>query len=159
MGKRLPGACYLHESALGLLPAPLEALLRGVADRLLPRAEWNLVKLHKDDFKMTFLNYPDFDRYPYPALAESYLVDLGQMTMSQADYSCRGNPPILHRRESFVADSHPHRKDFEAYTEQGERLGLYAETSKIGTRRGWEAAIHQQGHALDGNGNIVSLDN
>ena len=56
------------------------------------------------DFKITFLDYPEFEKDSYPALNYSYTIDLQKLTLKKADYKKSDNPPILHRKETFVAE-------------------------------------------------------
>jgi len=50
------------------------------------------------------------------------------------------NPPILHRKETFLPPDDPRRERFARLTRQEEKYGLYAETSTIGTREGWQVS-------------------
>lgn len=69
--------------------------------------------------------------------------------MREADYSKSANPPILHRRETFLSVNHPQKEVFHAFTSEGEKIGLYENTRIIGTKKGWERAIHRKGYYLD----------
>lgn len=69
IGKQLPDAIYVHRSALENLPSSLSSLTQRVGAALkIPEDKWNIAKFGKRDFKITFLNYPDFDTYAYPTL-------------------------------------------------------------------------------------------
>ena len=50
------------------------------------------------------LNYPDFDTYAYPALAQSRTVNLETLAVRTAEYCTSDNPPILHRKETLVTE-------------------------------------------------------
>ena len=65
-------------------------------------------------------------------------------------YTQYRNPPILHRKEAFLAAEHPLRAKFARLTRLEEAKGLYADVSRIGTRDGWEAALAGQGLQLAG---------
>jgi len=123
MGKHLPEAIYLHESTLDSLPSALHAIVKNVGKALHIRSsEWNLIKLYKRDFKLSFLHYPDFENYAYPPLNQSITVDLQKLSHRRADYSKSDNPPILHRKETFVNDSHPQTDEFKAITAEAMSL-------------------------------------
>ena len=60
------------------------------------------------------------------------------------------NPPILHRKETFVAEDHPLRPKFARLTAAELSKGLFEESSRIGTRHGWEQALIEKGLILRG---------
>ncbi len=66
------------------------------------------------------------------------------------DYSQSANPPILHRKETFLHPQHPLHARFARLTQQEERHGLLSDTATIGTRAGWEARLSGAGFALRG---------
>lgn len=150
LGKRTPDALYIHVDAIDLLPPPLrvfigaaEALIGGVPDA-------TLVKAHLHRPRVSYLVYPKFNDDPHPVLAESWVVDFHGLNVRPTDYTGRSNPPILHRKELFVAADHPRRKTFARLTEQEERHGLLDEVVSIGTRDGWQARLDAAGWRLRG---------
>ena len=156
IGKQLPDAIYVHRSAFENLPSSLSALTKRVGAALkIPDDKWNIAKFGKRDFKITFLNYPDFDTYAYPTLHECFTVDLSKLSLRKADYSDSDNPPILHRKETFVASSHPQWATFKEVTLEGEAAGLFENTRSIGFKRNWEKLIREKGLSLDTAGRLV----
>ena len=152
LGKHLPEAIYIHKSALNKLPIKLVQFTERVSKALkIAPQKWNILKLSKRDFKMSLLAYPSFEQEPYPPLARSWTIDLGKLSMREADYSKSENPPILHRRETFLDTDHPQRDVFHTFTLEGEKIGLYGNTRIIGTKQGWERAIRKNGYYLDEN--------
>ena len=150
VGKRTPSAIYVHESALDALP-PLLRLYEGCARRYVGRVdEANLIKLHMDEPIVSYLNYPKFDTDPHPLLAESLTVHLQTFRLREHDYRISRNPPVLHRKESFLASEHPLHEKFSRLTSQEESKGLFADTVRIGTRRGWEEVLSSKGFRLRG---------
>ena len=153
VGKLTPAALYVHTSTVGRLPAVLR-VYEGCAQVFIGTVEdANIIKLAHVDAAVSYLTYPDFDRDPHPALAESLHVDLQALRARRHDYRSRSNPPILHRKEAFVADDYPRRATFARLTNHEERVGLYADTTRIGTRDGWQealkaAAVELRGHRL-----------
>ncbi len=155
MGKHLPEAIYFHESTMGSLPRALQSVIYNVVEALkIEDSEWNLVKVYKRDFKLSFLHYPDFEHYAYPPLHQSITVDLQRLTHRKANYSKSENPPILHRKETFVSDSHPQADEYKAITTEGEAAGLFENTRTIGFRKNWERLISTKGYFLDKNGRL-----
>ncbi len=150
VGKRTPSAIYVHESALDSLP-PLLRLYEGCARGYIGRVEGaNVIKLHTDEPRVSYLSYPEFESDPHPALAEGMTVHLQTFRVRERDYRRSQNPPILHRKETFLATDHPLHAKFSRLTRQEESKGLYEETTTIGTRRGWEQALSEKGLALRG---------
>lgn len=150
VGKSLPDAFYVHTSAVDTLPAVLR-LYEGCARRYLGGVEGaTLIKLKLDGTKVSYLAYPDFDKNPHPALAWSLKIDLQGFRVRLNDFSARENPPVLHRKETFVAGDYPRRETFARLTRQEEKWGLLDDARRIGTRAGWEAALENHGAALRG---------
>ncbi len=145
VGKRLPSALYLHADAVGELP-PILRVLDGAARRLIGDGEAStVVKLHLDRPAVSYLEYPDFDKDPHPALRSGYLVKLDRLHCDFRDYSRHANPPILHRKELLLATDDPRRKRFAALTRQEERAGLYEKPAEIGTQRAWQQLLQARG--------------
>lgn len=158
-GKNLPGAVYLHRDHLNRIPSKLRALIDVIILKLkVDSGSWNILKLYKRDFKFSLLHYPAFEKYPYPPLQKSFTIDLVRLTLREADYSDAENPPILHRRETFLHQSDPRIEEYLKYTIEGQDLGLYADTTKIGSRKGWERVIRSTGYQLESNGKLKKLE-
>ncbi len=66
------------------------------------------------------------------------------------DYATSTNPPILHRKETFLPPNHPDLAKFARLTAQEEKHGLIDQTATIGTRQGWEARLAERGFTLRG---------
>ena len=150
IGKLTPGALYVHESALDAL-SPLLRLYEGCARGYLGRIDGaNLVKLHRDAPKISYLSYPTFETDPHPAIASSVTVHLQTFRVKHRDFRAYRNPPILHRKELFVQKDHPFYAKFERLTRIEEQKGLYENPERIGTRDGWKAALQAKGLTLRG---------
>jgi hypothetical protein len=68
-------------------------------------------------------------------------------------YAESENPPILHRKETFVHSDYPQYGKFARLTEQEVKHGLLDDGSTIGTREGWNRClfarrIQIRGHRL-----------
>ncbi|MCL1463141.1 DNA phosphorothioation-associated putative methyltransferase [Argonema galeatum] len=70
--------------------------------------------------------------------------------ISYRDYSNAENPPILHRKETFVTPDYPQYAEFDQLTRQEEKLGLLNHTSVIGTRKGWLQCLENEGVEIQG---------
>ena len=150
VGKRTPSALYVHESALEDVP-PLLRLYEGCARGYIGRVEGaNVVKLYTSEPKVSYLSYPEFESDPHPALAESLTVHLQTFRLRERDYRGSRNPPVLHRKETFLAPNHPLHAKFSRLTRQEESKGLLEDTSTVGTRRGWNQVLSARGLTLRG---------
>jgi DNA phosphorothioation-associated putative methyltransferase len=110
----------------------------------------NLVKIHRYSGKVSYLAYPDFEKDPHPSLKRSVKLCMRSRQLECYDFGQNGNPPILHRKESFLHDGHPLRAKFAKLTAQEERAGLLEDTANIGTREGWQTRLGETGYALRG---------
>jgi 2-polyprenyl-3-methyl-5-hydroxy-6-metoxy-1,4-benzoquinol methylase len=139
IGKRTRDALYAHITALDRL-APLLRVYEGCARVLTGTvAGANIIKLRRDKAQVSYLSYPDFDRDPHPALAEVTTADLPRLRVEHHVFRDSTNPPILHRKDAFVASDYPGRSRFSRLTQQEERSGLLEAPLPIGRRQQWEA--------------------
>ncbi len=169
VGKMLPDAFYIHILALHTLHPWLqeyESRGRTCSERTctersrssrtsaLPKVQSaTLVKFSTNKPKISYLFYPDFDTDPHPALQASIQVDLETLEVGYRDYSDSENPPILHRKETFVTPEYPLYEEFAALTRAQVALGLLNHPKGIGTKLGWEQrlqvfGVEVQGHCL-----------
>ncbi len=110
----------------------------------------NVIKLHRHSGKVSYLVYPGFETDPHPALLRSIKLSLRTRELDCHDYANSANPPILHRKETFLPPDHPLHARFARLTQQEEKHGLLDETATIGTRQGWEQRLRERGFALKG---------
>lgn len=152
-GKKLPDAVYIHVSKE--IPEPLWQLVMEVKDIVGDLS--HIIKFNKREMKVSLLDYPHFNTYAYPALAQSFTIDMVTKEVKHIDYTERANPPILHRKETFVDDDYAHIGEFRERTAEGEAIGLYENTKIIGTRDGWESLIKSKGYKLNAKGELTPL--
>src|SRR5262249_46949830 len=141
---------------LGELP-PLVRVYAGSGRALVGDVEEaTIVKMSRRERRISYLAYPDFERDAHPALVSSLRVDLRSFRVKWRTFADSPNPPILHRKESFVPEHHPTFAKFAALTRQEERAGLFEEPTRIGTRAGWETTLGSAGRALRGHRLVVA---
>lgn len=148
-GKRLPNALYIHYSVLTHLPdlvRKYEGFARQIFDHhcqseLHQNSQFTLIKFNLSQPKISYLDYPNFDSEPHPALRKSTQVNL-ELSNCQVRYYGE-NPPILHRKETFVCADYPLYETFAALTQAEEKLGLLANSRQIGHRQQWEKRLQQ----------------
>lgn len=164
-GKNIGQRTYFHiEAGAELNPAWIDRWNQ--AERLagVARAEhYNLVRIDVDGPCVALLNYPDFFAEPFPALRESWLVNLEQGTVAYRTYADSLNPPILHRKELLLPADHPRRAEYAALTETAEAIGLFDQPTRIGYQRQWLALVREKSYRIEGHtlvplGNVEDMD-
>lgn len=150
VGKKLPQALYVHVEALDRLPLVLR-VREGCARSYVGDVDGcTLIKLDRTEPKVSYLSYPDFDAQAHPALSWSMRVAMGWCDIKTRDFSGSKNPPVLHRKETFLAKDDERFEKFAALTAREEKAGLLDETSRIGTRDGWSARLEELGFRVAG---------
>jgi DNA phosphorothioation-associated putative methyltransferase len=153
VGKRLPDSLYVHRTAEGQLP-PLVRLMILAARQIVGEVDYDLIKIALDGKKLSFLRYPAFDDNPHPELAYSVRIYLPTASYGIKNFSHSENPPILHRKETFVDPFHPRFAEFAQLSAQEEALGLLGR-SDIGMRKGWEALLKERGIQIVGHSVVL----
>lgn len=150
VGKLMPDALYVHISAIAELPILLR-VYEGCARTLLGEVGGaTLIKLRRDKPKVSYLCYPSFDDDAHPALHETFVADLRSLRTHHRDYRDAENPPILHRKECFVAPTYALREAFASLTKQEVEAGLLDDATDIGTRRAWQERLCARGFRMEG---------
>ena len=159
IGKLLPTALYVHCSALDSL-APIlqqheqagrEIIVRHYQKRQgielsqssEPLKEFTLVKFDTQKPQISYLFYRNFERDPHPKLEKSIIVNLATQQVVKRQYQRTENPPILHRKEAFVASGHPLSQEFAWLTQQEEALGLLDNPRYLGNSKQWQQLLIQ----------------
>jgi DNA phosphorothioation-associated putative methyltransferase len=153
VGKHLPDALYVHQSALSALDPTLQAVEAQARTAVPLAAQATLVKFSLSQPQVAYLFYPDFDTEAHPALHSSIQVNLKTGMVGDRDYSTTSNPPVLHRKETFVTPDYPHYDRFGWLTQQEETLGLLEQSRGIGFQQAWDKRLRDRGleihdHAL-----------
>ena len=141
VGKHLPHYLYVHVSALNSLDSLVQEYEQKARKLIDKNQEITLVKFSLIEPKISYLVYPDFDRNPHPLLQQSTIVNLENSTTKTIDYRNSENPPILHRKETFVTKNYPLYNQFSHLTDTEEKLGLLDNSRYIGTKQGWEKLL------------------
>ncbi|NMG08067.1 DNA phosphorothioation-associated putative methyltransferase [Brasilonema sp. UFV-L1] len=150
IGKHTRSALYIHISVLSELD-PLLRIYEGCASRTIGRVDdATLIKFCTDKPIISYLFYPQFDIDPHPALKASITIDLKTLRITHRDYEQRANPPILHRKETFVTSNYPLYQEFAQLTQQEQELDLLKHKSEIGTREGWAKCLAEHGVEIRG---------
>ena len=148
VGKHLPNALYVHSNALSALDPILKDYESRARNFVSNFDCATIVKFGMDKPKISYLYYPDFDRDPHPQLHQSIVVDLVTEQVSVRQYHNSHNPPILHRKETFVRTDYPLYQTFAELTKKEVALGLLDNSRHIGTLQEWTRLLLQQGICL-----------
>jgi DNA phosphorothioation-associated putative methyltransferase len=149
-GKKLPIAIYIHRPEPDWeIPVKLSEEIRRAESAAKPSNCWNLLKIHTNEKAFTFLSYPDFDSDAHPALAEATKININTGSVTHTDYRKRANPPILHRKETFLPNNDPRYETFARLTKQEEDAGLLKNTAQIGTRVHWLTLLKRHGLQIE----------
>ena len=149
-GKRLPSALYVFRDTANDFDPKLNQLLAQLAVVFEVGPEFNLIKFRTDELKLSFLSYPDFMDDPHPTLRHAVTIDLASGKARHTDYADNLNPPILHRKETFLAPEHPRRAVFAALTKAEEAAELYEHTATIGFKLNWERLLREKRVVIEG---------
>ena len=156
-GKKLPDAIYIHKSAFEAGSSRLKDFISsGISSMGLEKHSWNIIKLFKKEFKASLLHYPNFFSSSYPALQTSIILNFIDWTFKKRNYEFSDNPPILHRKETFLLPDHPMIPFFQKLTREGEAAGLYRNSKFIGFKKNWHKLIEKQGYKLM-NGRLIRM--
>lgn len=147
VGKLLPSHRYVHRSAEDELPSLLRVLIFA-GKQIVGELLYDLVKISTDGRAISFLLYKDFDEDPHPALLRSVKVYLPKATFDIREYVASDNPPILHRKETFVLPSYTHFERFKRLSSQEEAHGLLS-LPDIGYRRQWDNFLSARGLKIE----------
>jgi Protein of unknown function (DUF3631) len=143
---------YVHLDGFDFLPA--EATARLVAAESLAQISrsdrYNVARFNNSHNRVALLNYPSFFEDAFPALRESWNVDLTPGRVSYRNYRDSLTPPILHRKELMLPEDHPRRAEFQALTETAEAIGLFEDSTRIGFREQWLRLVREKGYQIVG---------
>jgi hypothetical protein len=147
-GKRLPTAVYVFRETNSDFGPELNQLLAILAMQHDLEDKYNVIKFRTDELKVSFLSYPNFRADAHPALHHAVTIDLVTGRARHTDYADNSNPPILHRKETFLCEHHPDRAKFEALTRAEEAAGLYEHSATIGFKLNWERLLNDKGFTI-----------
>jgi DNA phosphorothioation-associated putative methyltransferase len=143
-----------------LEPEPLLRIYEGCGRTYLGDVEGaNIIKIHRRSGKLSYLVYPEFENDPHPALLRCVRLNLRTRQIECYDYASNANPPVLHRKETFLTSDDLRRDKFARLTTQEEKQGLLEDSSSIGTRNGWQRRLNERGFALKGHRLVRSNGN
>lgn len=149
VGKILPDDIYIHRDSLEYAPEMLQ-ILTELAKIILPAdIDYNIIKIARNSWHVTFLYYPTFMEEAHPSLYHSMKVLLHKNQLGYREYKNSENPPILHRKETFLHSNHLRYEEFSALTSAEEEAGLLSRRD-IGLKKKWEDLLVLEGYEIVG---------
>ncbi len=152
IGKIVAQHIYFHTDTLETLDVEQQEQVDNAVDlaKAIKGKDFNVVKLNQDGTSVSLLDYSGFFEEAFPALRRYWTVDLAKSTVRFRTYAESFNPPILHRKELLLPNSHPLREAFSNLTLAAEQIGLFDDPRRIGFKRAWEALLQARGYRLTG---------
>lgn len=141
IGKHLPQNLYVHISALQFLDILIQEYELEARKIINNIDDFTIIKFSLNEQKISYLFYPEFDSNPHPALVRSIIVNLEDLSSQNIEYNQSNNPPILHRKETFLNKDYPHYQKFAHLTQLEDKLGLLDNSRYIGTQRKWQQLL------------------
>lgn len=155
IGKKVFDDLYLHITAIESLKEQSHMQLIEAALKCLPediRNAINVVKINLKSGKISLLEYEPFEEAAFPTLLGCWVFEPLSESPSYRTYRNSLNPPILHRKELLVKQSHSGRQEWERITREAEDLGLFEKNRTIGFKKNWLQLIAEKGFSLNSNG-------
>jgi DNA phosphorothioation-associated putative methyltransferase len=152
LGQKQPNSLLIHVSAFDRLD-PILRLYEGCASRTIGRMEEaTLIKLHINSPKISYLDVPDFDINPHPAIRSVMTIDLRDLHVRYRDYDIE-DPPILHRKDEAIASDYPFYNKFSKLSQQEKLWGLFDTSLYSSKHSQWQEILRNyccqlQGHRL-----------
>jgi len=149
-GKRVARRTYAHVSLIDRL-SDVDRQRVGTAIHISGLREgesFHVVRLDQDHDEVTLLSYPTFFEELFPSLLASWRVHLPTKSVRFRDYSSSLNPPILHRKELMLPESHPDQHRLQQVTRLAEEIGLFDDPVRIGFRSQWSDLVTSKGYLV-----------
>ncbi|NDB32138.1 MAG: hypothetical protein EB150_02160 [Nitrososphaeria archaeon] len=143
--KKVRGKLYLHRSAIQELDENLQSQFEEASVLLPNEFEWNILRFDLKSYQISFLKYADFESDPHPSLIDSITTHVATRRIKHW-FASSINPPILHRKETFIMNNDPNFYRFHRLTLQEEEAGLLDPriSHKIGFKKQWEELLESK---------------
>lgn len=152
LGKKVALRTYFHVSAIDEAGEDYQQALNQaeIICNISREYDFNVIRFELALNRIALLNYPTFFDEAFPALQESWSIDLSSSEYSRRTYLNSLNPPILHRKELLILEDHPRWNEYEDLTRSAEDIGLFDESARIGYQRQWEHFVRESGYQIVG---------
>jgi DNA phosphorothioation-associated putative methyltransferase len=125
------GHFRIHRSLIEDLPPSLRVFLECAARLYGSPRNADVIKLHLNSHKVTFLSYDDFDRKPFPILQSRTKIDLPRLSINVFESDNTGMAPILCFKERFLNTDYPGYKRMQEVSRRLSML-LNVQASNLG---------------------------
>lgn len=143
VGKILPDAFYIHISAIAELDELVIAYEANARELLGKKDDdYNILKFGLAKPQISYLFYPKFEEDPHPRLKYSLIVNLQTHDIDYRDYTDSKNPPILHRKETFISKQNHLYEKFSHLTKCEQEVGLLKPAKQIGFLKQWQQFLN-----------------
>ncbi|MBT6051955.1 MAG: DNA phosphorothioation-associated putative methyltransferase [Candidatus Scalindua sp.] len=151
---------YFHRDSLELLDIGIREKIHSATELAGADAEknFNIIRVEEGGESLSLLCYSSIYEEAFPALHMAWKINPHTSIVSYRSYHQSSNPPILHRKELLLSQSHPRYKMFCELTKSAESLGLFDDVSRIGYQKQWLDLINRKGYLLDGH-QLIPLAN
>lgn len=150
VGRKLGKMHYIHESAVSFLAESEQTTLKKALSMVPKETQWNLAKVSLLGDRVSLLFYENFDTELFPVLSQSTIVKFKDPGIQHITYTNRENPPVLHRKELFLAPNDPRIEALAEITAFCEEKGLFKAASYIGTLKKWEQRLREHHYKVEG---------
>lgn len=148
IGKKVANDIYWHISINDKQPSEILKIVESAIRSIQNNINFNVIRLSKSSLNISFLRYEYFFENEFPELRESLKYYIDTASFKVTTYENSENPPILHRKELLIDNTHPDYPKFKNLTFQAEKIGLFENVLKIGNRKQWEKLIFEKGYYL-----------
>jgi len=143
--KKVFGNVYIHKDYIEKLTSHLRDLIKKARSFCVFDIQWNIVRINPHKNTVTFSLYSNFYKDEHPMLIKYTKINLSNKK-TRSSFASKKNPPILHRKETFIDKNSPYYRVFKELTRQEEAAGLFKEnTYLIGYKRYWDALLEKKG--------------
>jgi DNA phosphorothioation-associated putative methyltransferase len=141
---------HIQQNSLGQITSRHLRLYEGCAART---DNANVIKLHANHPKITYLTIPHFDTDPHPAIQSSMQINLRDQRLHYRDFHDHPNPIVLHRKDQLIAPEHALYPKFYRLSQQEEKWGLLENLDTLTHQNDWQQHlcthnVQYQGHRL-----------
>jgi len=143
VGKYIGGALYFHRKYAENLYIDIDTVINESNGKITP--DFNIVKLSLSSSAITFINSPDFDTSPEPAILEYWFYNFDTDQWKYHRYEENDNAPIYHHKWLFVTD------DYTGFdVEESKQRSIWIDSLpikhlSIGCQRQWKEILEKFG--------------
>ena len=109
-----------------------------------------MIKLHRYSGKVSYIDYPEFEKVAHPPVRTRFKVSLRDLTADLFDYTEWHDPPLLFRKEELLAGDHEWFERFARLTRQEQNKGLLDGIDGQDRKSVWDLRLKNSSHTIHG---------